>query len=96
MNVKVVDDMSRFLVIELPGPATHEQRKKIAELVAAAISAAVNTKTVLNLNQGHGHVHARPDGVKARCGGPKICSVCAVELAQAGAALDRAVSAVNR
>lgn len=27
-------------------------------------------------NTGHGHVWARPDGVKARCGGPGICSVC--------------------
>lgn len=33
-------------------------------------------------NTGHGHVRHRPDGVKARCGGPAICSVCALELAQ--------------
>jgi len=32
-------------------------------------------------NRGHGHVHPRPDGVRARCGGPTICSDCAVELA---------------
>ena len=31
---------------------------------------------------GHGHVTPRPDGAKARCGGPSICSVCAVEKAQ--------------
>ena len=30
-------------------------------------------------NTGHGHVHPRSDGVKARCGGPGICSVCSKE-----------------
>lgn len=30
---------------------------------------------------GHGHVIPRPDGVKARCGGPALCSVCAKEQA---------------
>ena len=34
-------------------------------------------------NIGHGHVLPRPDGVKARCGGPNLCSVCAQELAEA-------------
>ena len=28
-------------------------------------------------NIGHGHVFKRPDGVKARCGGPSMCSECA-------------------
>lgn len=31
-------------------------------------------------NSGHGHVFPRPDGVKARCGGPAICPVCAQDL----------------
>ncbi len=26
---------------------------------------------------GHGWVYPRPDGVKARCGGPAICTACA-------------------
>jgi len=30
---------------------------------------------------GHGHVTPRADGVKARCGGPALCPVCARELA---------------
>lgn len=34
-----------------------------------------------NMNQGHGHVTPRPDGVKARCEGPPCCDVCARELA---------------
>lgn len=28
----------------------------------------------------HGHVTARPDGAKARCGGPPMCRVCKAEL----------------
>lgn len=30
-------------------------------------------------NTGHGHVRPRSDGVKARCGGPGICSECSAE-----------------
>lgn len=33
-------------------------------------------------NTGHGHVYHRPDGVKARCGGPAMCSDCAIDLAR--------------
>ena len=33
-------------------------------------------------NTGHGHVWPRPDGVKARCGGPAICKECALDDAQ--------------
>lgn len=32
--------------------------------------------------QGHGHVYPRPDGIRARCGGPGICPECARDLAQ--------------
>jgi hypothetical protein len=45
-----------------------------------------------NLNQGHGHVTKRLDGVKARCGGPGFCKVCQAEKA----ALERAVSPAER
>lgn len=30
-------------------------------------------------NTGHGHVYPRPDGVKARCGGPAMCAPCALD-----------------
>ncbi len=33
-------------------------------------------------NTGHGHVRPRPDGMRARCGGPAICPVCAREQEQ--------------
>jgi len=35
-----------------------------------------------NLNTGHGWVNPRPDGMKARCGGPGMCRQCALERAQ--------------
>ena len=31
---------------------------------------------------GHGHVTPRPDGARARCGGPGICAACAKEKSQ--------------
>lgn len=37
---------------------------------------------------GHGHVTPNPDGTKARCGGPAICSKCALEAAGAGRVFD--------
>lgn len=33
-------------------------------------------------NTGHGHVWPRPDGLKARCGGPVLCAECARDAAQ--------------
>jgi len=40
-------------------------------------------------NVGHGHVRPRPDGVKARCGGPGLCSVCSREAAAMKATASR-------
>lgn len=34
---------------------------------------------IKNANFGHGHVYPRPDGMKARCGGPGICPECSKE-----------------
>lgn len=33
---------------------------------------------------GHGHVKPRPDGMKARCGGPALCPDCALEAQRDG------------
>jgi len=33
-------------------------------------------------NVGHGWVHPRKDGARARCGGPRMCKQCALEQAQ--------------
>ena len=35
-----------------------------------------------DLNVGHGHVVPRPDGVRARCGGPDLCRECSRDLAR--------------
>lgn len=34
---------------------------------------------MMNGEIGHGHVFKRPDGAKARCGGPAMCKVCQAE-----------------
>lgn len=34
------------------------------------------SKNTPGTNSGHGHVWERPDGIKARCGGPGICKEC--------------------
>ncbi|MCO2082436.1 hypothetical protein O1L52_11715 [Pseudomonas aeruginosa] len=44
-------------------------------------------------NVGHGHVFPRADGVKMRCGGPRLCSECAADAYPARAALALASSA---
>lgn len=36
----------------------------------------------MNANVGHGHVYPRPDGVRARCGGPGLCAECSQEQAR--------------
>lgn len=33
----------------------------------------------LDRKNGHGHVNPRPDGIKARCGGPGLCADCKAE-----------------
>ena len=40
---------------------------------------------------GHGHVIPNPDGSRARCGGPGICSECALEAAQLDAEIKKIV-----
>ena len=37
----------------------------------------------MNDNTGHGHVWERPDGVKARCGGPGLCHECDLDYLRA-------------
>lgn len=43
----------------------------------------------IGTNNGHGHVWARPDGVKARCGGPGLCRECAADFALLNRSLQR-------
>lgn len=47
-------------------------------------------------NTGHGHVFPRPDGVKARCGGPVICQECARDAAEKNRELTAMIQGVGR
>jgi hypothetical protein len=37
MKAKAVNDVNRFVILELPAPATHEQRQQIAHRIATAL-----------------------------------------------------------
>lgn len=39
----------------------------------------------------HGHVRQRPDGMRMRCGGPRMCTICKAEADAHGLAIPRAV-----
>lgn len=64
------------------------QRSSFSEYMQVALAAhlpeiaACHYREVSGLNVGHGHVAKRPDGVVARCGGPRICPECALDLAR--------------
>lgn len=45
---------------------------------------------------GHGWVRPRPDGGRARCGGPAICTVCALEAVPELERLRRVVEDLGR
>lgn len=44
---------------------------------------------VVGTNSGHGHAWERPDGVKARCGGPGLCARCSAAQRQVDALVAR-------
>jgi hypothetical protein len=61
------------IVLALPHPWLHVTGPEFAGIEpAGAVGAWL----------GHGWVRPRPDGAKARCGGPAICPTCAVEAQQ--------------
>jgi hypothetical protein len=41
--------------------------------------ADLNDAATVTGNFGHGWVHERPDGLRARCGGPGLCPECSIE-----------------
>jgi len=58
--------------------------RRIEAMAAKVCNQEVDPKPIgwfdtlrVGTNSGHGHAWARPDGVKARCGGPALCSQCA-------------------
>ncbi len=50
--------------------------------------AEISAGDKLDPSKWHGWVHPLPSGAKARCGGPGLCSQCAIEAAEA--AVERA------
>lgn len=61
-----------------------ELERRVAELEADTTppARASNPHAIgVGTNNGHGHVWDRPDGVKAKCGGPGICKACSKEAA---------------
>lgn len=46
----------------------------------------MNPDPRIGTNSGHGHAWERPDGLKARCGGPGFCRECAGDLMMLAAA----------
>lgn len=55
---------------------------EIAIREADVLEAASRAENQDAKNVGHGHVFPRPDGVRAKCGGPVICAECAADLAR--------------
>ena len=47
----------------------------------------------VGLNTGHGHVFPRPDGARARCGGPGMCSSCSTDATRRTEAAGEALAA---
>jgi hypothetical protein len=58
---------------------------RVRELEAAAPAQAGDALT----DCGHGHVHKNANGIKARCGGPGLCKLCARDLAAMSASQDK-------
>lgn len=58
----------------------HRAYAQVLEMVNGR--AAATKLDAHSQNTGHGHVFPRPDGVRARCGGPGLCSECARDLAR--------------
>lgn len=65
------------------GPGQETRKAGMVQECRAALEAirAITKSSQEDMNTGHGHVRPRPDGVKARCGGPGFCVECSRELA---------------
>lgn len=51
---RIVNDMSRFVIVELPAPVTHDQRKQIAERIASALEPKPDGLRVFLCSEEHG------------------------------------------
>lgn len=67
-----------------PGGAPNEVWSAISAIKRIALDAerAPPREPTKGSDCGHGHVYLRADGVRARCGGPGLCSLCSIDKAQ--------------
>lgn len=70
----------------IPADPDSPAMKKRFEQIGKMLAAPPRKKA----DSGHGHVHPRADGQRARCGGPGICDQCSREQALANAQVVRA------
>lgn len=68
---------------------TEAEVSALADPLQHTMAARCSETRPANSNTGHGHVFARPDSVKARCGGPGLCPACSAEAARAAGGAGR-------
>lgn len=57
-------------------PPTIRSKITIYQIDVALVVGKKAPAEVVSGSVGHGHVYERPDGAKARCGGPGFCQQC--------------------
>ena len=75
----LIDKDSRALNSPAPARPTTRREDVTNEELATELERVALRSESRNQNTGHGHVYPRPDGNKARCGGPRMCSECALD-----------------
>lgn len=82
-NEALREDAERYRFVRSPiGTSSplaiwNEEKMPLFSSIADAVVDEFMAKEATN--KGHGHVFARHDGVKARCGGPGMCAECRAE-----------------
>ena len=90
-----MDELTKYLVRAEMATEVTLTAESFRDLVLQAMSAAAAIRELeakldaerekapsfIGGNTGHGHVWERPDGIKARCGGPGICAECSKDQA---------------
>jgi hypothetical protein len=79
----VIDPKAMQAALAVLNPVVPEWRMRSALMVYEATKGASEDSEQggPGSNTGHGHVWERPDGRVYRCGGPRMCEVCARDLA---------------